>query len=299
MVLVLALLAAVAMRYVNSVSESNAVAATNATLDVIETALLNYRNEFGRLPCPADLTQPESAAAFGTETDSLGDGNCTGANYINSQYMNGGCSGNSCHVGGLVHTDPDSSTPYGVGITGDSYAPAADPLFDANSVANVVEGAVPTKALKIADKYAYDAWGNKIFYVVDERTTNWSAFTTYLINDTTVGAIVIKKTYNDTLANAITYKGIYALVSAGKNGHGAYPRNVNGSAGTGRINAGSINTDELKNCHCTNNGVSTNYFDRIFVQKSKTIDSTQYNDNFDDIVRFKTRSQMASSAELK
>jgi prepilin-type N-terminal cleavage/methylation domain-containing protein len=50
-VLVLSLLAAVAMRYVNSVSETNAYAATNATLDAVETALLNYRNEYGRLPC--------------------------------------------------------------------------------------------------------------------------------------------------------------------------------------------------------------------------------------------------------
>lgn len=258
--LVLALLAGAALRYANALNESNMLATTNATLDAVETALSNYVNNNGRLPCPADLTQAENTAAFGTETDTNGDGLCTGYNYINSG------------------ADPD----------------AADALYDGTTASQVVQGAVPTKTLRLADRFAYDAWGDKIFYAVDKRATGGAAFLNYNVTNSTIGAIVIKKTTADTLTNAITYKGIYALISISSNRHGGFARNLNGTSV--RVNTGSTNTDEQTNCHC-NSSATASTFTRIFVQKAKTLDSTSFTNNFNDIVRFKLRSNIGYSAD--
>jgi hypothetical protein len=48
-------------------------------LQRIESAITSYMAATGHLPCPASITAAPSAAAFGTETDSSGDGLCTGA----------------------------------------------------------------------------------------------------------------------------------------------------------------------------------------------------------------------------
>lgn len=260
-ILVLSLLAAAAFRYATNATVIANTATLNQTLDVVETALQNYRNVFGRLPCPSDITLAENSAAFGVEVGTSGDGNCTGYNFINSG------------------ADPDS----------------ADPDYIANTN-NVVAGGIPTKTLKIDDKYAYDAWGKKIMYAVDKRITATSAFTTYTITNTTIGAIVVKKNYNDLLAYATTYKGIYALISFGANGHGAYQRSTIAANST-RFNNASSNSNELKNCHCDSSAVATT-FDRIFVQTSQTGTTTIAN-KFDDTVRVKTRMQMISYAEMQ
>jgi len=260
-VLILSLLAAAALRYASAVAESRSYARSNESLDVVENALLNYRITYGRLPCPADITI-EDETTFGNEIGTLGDGLCTGASFSNSG------------------TDPDN----------------ADGLYDATTVSNVVAGAVPVKALKIDNRYAQDAWGRKILYSVDRRMTAASAFLAYPVANTTIGGIVIKNNYNDSLANALTYKAIYALVSFGKNGHGGYVSNPGSSAV--RYNNSSTNSDELKNCHCDSSAAATS-FDRIFVQKSKTAGSTTLTDSFDDITRFKTRYQVTTPLEMQ
>jgi hypothetical protein len=244
---------------------------------------MNYRNNYGRLPCPADITQAENSAAFGTEvyTTAAGDGTCNNAGGTTNRVNSG--------------TDPDGP--------GGTDPGATDPLYDATTASQVVQGAIPTKTLNIDDKYAYDSWGNKIFYALDKRITATNAFSTYLVGNSVVGAVVIKSIPNvsgvastGTLANALTYKGLYALISTGKNGHGGYVRNI---ANTSVVtSASSTNTDELDNCHCNSSATAT-AFNRIFVQKPKTQDVTSYTDNFDDIVRFKTRFDMANTSELQ
>jgi hypothetical protein len=108
--------------------------------------------------------------------------------------------------------------------------------------------------------------------------------------------VVVKKIATDTLANALTYKALYALVSTGKNGHGGYVRNL--TATSVRASSGSTNADEQDNCHCNSSAVPTS-FNRIFVQKPKAIDYTSTSDNFDDIARFKTRIGTATNSELQ
>lgn len=259
--LVLGMVAGAFFTYSANTTTAANNAALTATLNTIETAMQNYRNLYLRIPCPAGITLAENNASFGVEVGTAGDGNCTGYSYINSG------------------TDPDNS----------------DPLYDATAASKVVAGGVPTKTLRIDDKYAYDPWGRKILFVVDKRLTATNAFTSYAMSSSSAGAIVIKKTSADSLANAVTYKGIYALVSFGPNGHGGYVRNPKNTSSI--FSAGSTNTDEQKNCHCDSSAVAT-AFDRIFVQKPRT-ETTTLTNVFDDVVRFKTRWQMASYAEMQ
>lgn len=161
---------------------------------------------------------------------------------------------------------------------------------------NVMAGGVPTKTLKIDDKYAYDPWGRKLLYAVDKRATGTGAFTTYTVTSSTIGAIMIKRSAADAAGNAVTSVGIYAITSFGPNGHGAYLRSV-AATSTTRYNAGSTNTDEQKNCHCTSAAVAGT-FDNIFIQASKSASTTLTN-TFDDVVRYKTRMQMATYSDLQ
>jgi len=259
-ILALAIVTVGALRYATAISTSNSNKAVNTTLDVVEAALQNYRNVYGRLPCPADITLAESNASFGTEIETLADGLCTGANFTNTT------------------TDPDN----------------ADPLYDATTLSQVTAGAIPVKALKLPNRFAYDAYGRKILYAVDKRITAYGAFLQYPVQVTS-GAIVVKVVATNALSNALTYNALYSLVSYGKNGHGGYIRNLNNTST--RFNASSTNSDELKNCHCDSTATATN-FDRIFVQKPVTGNAAS-GLQFDDIVRFKTRSQLQTLAETQ
>lgn len=260
-VTILGLLAAAVFRYSANVTNSKNYTELNDTLNVIEEALYAYGTTFSKLPCPADITLSDNSTNFGKAVSVTGDGNCTGYNFLNSG------------------ADPDS----------------ADGLYDAAAASNVVAGGVPTKTLKIDDRYAYDPWGRRILFSIDKRITANNAFITYNVTNTTVGVIVVKQASTDALANAITYKALYALASFGPNGHGGYVRNP--SATATRFNGGSTNTNEQKNCHCDSSAVAT-AFDRIFVQNSKT-PSTTLTNIFDDVVRFKTRAQMATYSEMQ
>jgi prepilin-type N-terminal cleavage/methylation domain-containing protein len=309
-ILILSLLAAASMRYASTMMTTSAVNATNANLDVVEAALYNFRMQWGRLPCPSDITMAESMTSFGTEIDSNGDGQCTSANFVNSG------------------ADPDSASLYYDSTSSNQPADPANAPNDLTSGAgsHVVGGGVPTKALLLADKYAYDSWGRKILYVVDKRFTRGTtptsstytpAFNYYTptasvtLNGTTnpIGYVVIKRLSTDSLANAITYSAVYALVSMGPNGHGGYVRVIQPSAaiagcntGTGvncsiPYNANSSNTDELKNCHCDGSATAT-AFDRIFIQNTNNIANQGANNTpYDDIVRAKKRPDIDTSSE--
>ncbi len=295
--MILALLGAAALRYSAMVAYANKVNQTNATLDAVEAALSNFRYLYQRLPCPASLTDGtntstdpgiENNSTFGVEagsaTGGVGTGECVTGMTPAANYEN-------------TSTDPDG--------TGGTDPGAPDPLYDSATLNQVEAGGIPTKTLGIADSYAYDAWGKRILYAVDKRMTALDAFPAYPVTTSgpsssgasSAGAIAVKRNATDSLANAITYKAIYALVSFGANGHGGYVRNL--AATPSHFNYGSTDTNELKNCHCTSAVVNT-AFDRIFVQQPRTaVYSNGITDVFDDIVRYKTRSEMASTTEMQ
>jgi hypothetical protein len=145
---------------------------------------------------------------------------------------------------------------------------------------SIVEGAVPVRTLNLPDEFQVDGWGRRFAYAVWAPMTSANTFQTYGVN-LNCGGISIK---NAGGGNRTT-SGLYALISYGPDGHGAYP--VTG--GTTRINAGSSDANQLTNCHCSSSGSDTTY-SANYVLKDQTA-------TFDDIVRFRERFQLMSTAD--
>src|SRR5579884_4060684 len=172
--------------------------ATISKMNALDQALMAFRIANDRLPCPADLSQTQGSATYGTE------GNCTAI------------------AGGVFVAQNASAT------------------------ATAAEGGIPTSALGLPGDFMYDGWGNRFRYAVDTRMTAINAFSlmqTGCVN----GAITVYggPNYPATGNPARTTGSIYALISHGANGHGGITKNAVVT------NAGSLNSDELTNCHCT------------------------------------------------
>jgi len=175
-----------------------------------------------------------------------------------------------------------------------SHADAGKEVGDAGNCgvtgSGVAYGALPTKVLDLPDDASLDTWKRKFTYVVDIRITENDAFNTYPIDDTDIGAIIIKdaSTYNRTT------KGVSAVISHGPNGHGAYMPN-----GT-RVDADSINVSEWDNCNCDANlgATPSPSGDSAIVQKTSTLNSANPADSFDDIARYKLRLHYKGEADL-
>jgi type II secretory pathway pseudopilin PulG len=143
----------------------------------------------------------------------------------------------------------------------------------------LVEGAVPVTTLGLPNDFMYDGWGNHISYAVRMNMTSLNAFALTL-PPSVCGTITV----NDVNGVARTTGAIYALISHGANGHGAYSRN-------GKVvSAGSVNANELTNCHCTSSG-SLGTFGvsgaMTYVQADPSVDPSSSLDSFDDIVMYK------------
>lgn len=184
-------------------------------------------------------------------------------------------------------TDIDDDSTYGieVGTPGDGACTGAT-----KSSGNTAAGAIPTRTLGLSDDYMYDPWQRKITYFVDKRITATDvldATPTYALNDTTIGSITV----NDAAGSAITSRAVVALISHGKNGHGAYL--PSGSV----LSSDSTNTDELENCDCTNSGAAA-AFDSIIVMRPPSADASDLTNSYDDISRYSTRSQFPSAGDM-
>ncbi len=169
------------------------------------------------------------------------------------------------------------SQPLGVCTTGTPAATTLD-IFGA-------EGMVPARTLGIPDSYMYDGWGRRIKYMVDANVTFVDAFSAIKPQEFCEIAIL------DAAGNSITGNGsyangaMYALVSHGANGHGAYTE-------TGAlINAGSADAAEQVNCRCDVAGMNVDALEHaMYVQKEATA-------TFDDLVRYKERWQMQTEED--
>jgi sugar lactone lactonase YvrE len=167
------------------------------------------------------------------------------------------------------------------------------PQANFTSTSGVAEGAVPTRALKLPDDYMYDGWGKRFRYAVDPSATVAGSIPSMTLSCSPI-------TINDSTGAVRSAAAIYALISHGANGHGAYTSN-----GV-TLNAGSVNQAEQTNCHCTNTGVSqsyplttfqpsgtaTGFTGATYVEKAPKLDPSNALDNFDDIVTFKESGQM-------
>jgi hypothetical protein len=151
---------------------------------------------------------------------------------------------------------------------------------------SIVAGMIPTKTLQLPDDYAFDAWGRRIMYAVDNRLSarysHTDAFTNVPITEATSRIAVMGPP-----PTIRTTEAVYALLSFGANGHGAFPR----PGGSSRLNVGSINSEELANCSCQSDG-TPQPFAALFVQQASTDSPSDINNAFDDIVVFASRNTL-------
>ncbi|MDE3038649.1 MAG: FG-GAP repeat protein, partial [Pseudomonadota bacterium] len=246
--IVIALIAGSGMMMGQSIIDSARIAQTNNKLDTIEKALYAYRMANNRLPCPGELDLAATSVNYGVEAANNG-GTCIGGT----------------PTANYSYTIPKGNTT----ATADG--------------TTVVEGSVPIKALNLPIEYMVDGWGRKIGYAVWTPMTVAGRFITYGIAPNCGGITV-----NDAVgANRATVAD-YALISYGRDGHGAWlPSGA-------RYNAGSTNTDEQANAHYNNLGVDTGY-KAVYVQKDPTLDPNDTLDVFDDFVRYRERWQLQNA----
>jgi hypothetical protein len=249
--------------------EQNNSYTTKSNLEIIHGALLRFVAQNGRLPCPASLSLPQSNANYGLE-----------------RRLDGAPA--SCV------TSPDNI------------------LSLANSNEVLYMGAIPFRTLGLANEVMFDGWKNKIDYVVQRsfvnNKLNTNCITTPIAEDlhnnlqyicisgqasgsknSATPDIEIRQYYNGPM---VTNDAIYVLVSHGPNGLGAYRKSSD--------DAGSNTDRNALPSHITNipERANTNCAPALSSCSSSAIADTIYvltgglNEQFDDIVEYKTRNQL-------
>lgn len=153
--------------------------------------------------------------------------------------------------------------------------PAA-PMGPDIGTGRIVMGTIPTKTLSLPDDYAYDAWGRRFTYVVDVRATTNAACYDMVVNGTQGGVVI--NTKDVTGAIVTTDNSMYAFVSHGADGHGAWP--AQGSSVAGRVNKSLSDADTLLNAGVDASfAYNTTIFTNIRTKKDRT-------PTFDDLVYY-------------
>lgn len=235
------------------------ITSTRERLDQIEAALYQYRTNYNRLPCPADGTLTPDSANFGIEA-------ANNNNYPNS------CTG---------------------GTPAANFSAAEHASKTGNPATQVVGGVVPVTTLGLPKSYAYDGYGNKISYHVDSQATENAAFSHYGMAHGKCFNILIddEKTWSaNSDRNYFTFHAVYALVSHGKDGHGAFTK------GGSRQNTAVTNTYTIGNANYDASGAATDY-DNLFFVLPATEDPATPKNTFDDMVRYKTREQLRTKQD--
>src|SRR5262245_6821674 len=160
------------------------------------------------------------------------------------------CPADGAQATGTANFGKEAATPGTCTVTSGMMGPDA--------TGNIVGGMIPTRALGLPDEYAFDSWGRRFTYIIDKQATlNSSCLTlspSITIKDGTSGTTV------DTT--------MYAFISHGKDGHGAFP--AQGSTAAARLNTGSTDQDKNTNAGVSNDGSFTANWTNVRVQKSST-----------------------------
>lgn len=183
--IVIALITGMGMMATLGTLESARRASTQNKLDVIEKALMDFRNRYDRLPCPGDITLTDSSSVYGLEAANVNE--CTGGSPAAEDV-----SGNN----GIQHY--------------------------LNGYPPTVSGSVPARTLGLPDEYMFDGWGRRFTYVVDAHVTMPNAFSIIPPNANNC-SLWVKDSGGGYRSGDDTRGGaMYVLVSHGPNGHGAY-----------------------------------------------------------------------------
>ena len=174
---------------------------------------------------------------------------------------------------GIEAANPGTCTP-----TSGMMGPNATPTDCGSGIGCIVSGVIPTKTLGLPDDYAFDDWGRRIDYVVDTRATSSTlcySLSQKIANHTGAADLVIHDGSGTTIDNTM-----YAYVSHGPDGHGAFP--TQGSTVANRINTGSTDADQNTNAGSSNDGNMTYNTTNFNVRVQKAGTST-----FDDAVYYR------------
>lgn len=133
----------------------------------------------------------------------------------------------------------------------------------------VVAGTVPFVTLGLTEEDALDGYGRRITYIVDSNITSSTGCRNYQ-SQRTNGAVMIKQDSTDTAAIDRT---MWALISHGADGHGAYTRK--GGSTALRINTYTTNVNTHDNASVNSSFVLD--FDNEYVR-------SKYENGFDDIL---------------
>ena len=170
-----------------------------------------------------------------------------------------------------------SSTIYGVAASSSDCISTGVYKGTGSGAANLVYVMIPTQTLGLDSKLAEDAYGNKLFYIVDKRLTRTdvalNSFEDVIKNSTLI------QVNNDTIE--LTHSALFIIMSRGSNGLGAFNAN---SSDIANISIGDETSNDLISI---NNSTSppTSNFDNVFIAAS-------VNSSFDDIIFYKTKDQL-------
>lgn len=155
--------------------------------------------------------------------------------------------------------------------------PAAT-YITAGAPTGVPSGAVPIRTLGLSDEFMIDGWGKKLHYEVTPAMTMNDAFLNSAPNDN------CSLTIQDHSGTNMPILPVYALVSYGKNGIGAYLESG------AQFTQGTAGTAEQTNIRTITNTPTI----RIKNGVSGTIETAGY---YDDIVRFKSLYQLMDKTQ--
>ena len=181
-----------------------------------------------------------------------------------------------------------SNANYGIEAANQGTCTGGTPAANNIAASGTAEGGVPTRTLQLSDDYMFDGWGRRIRYAVDKAYTLSSSLPVTSVCTVVATPNTAAITVNDAVGGARTSAAAYTLISHGVNGHGAY------SSNGAMVNAGSLNTDELTNCHCTSAGVAGTYTP-TYIQKYPVQNSASALNNFDDLVTYREAWQLQSA----
>lgn len=215
---------------------------TDDNMSMVTTALGAYRGLHGRYPCPASLTATRDDASYGHESD------CTDSTTIPI----GSCQGGICVKQSARMLASAPTTPIRVRV-----------------------GAVPFRQLNLGEDFAYDAYGNRLTYVVTESLADDA---TFKVENGGVG-IVDSQTPPQSLLT-VPDSAHFALLAHGQNGAGAYTR-----SGVVNQSCPSTGVMESMNCSSTSN---------LAVYRQAPISTSEGASYYDDTLTYFVRGEITS-----
>ena len=220
---------------------------TKENVSVVFATLEDFRNINGRYPCPSSLSLPRTDPNYGSE------GNC--ADKITVPLN--GCDDNNPNY--CIQTSPNAAL---------------------TAVQRRVRiGAIPFRALGLREKDAYDAYGNRLFFVVSEPLTDQETY-----NDALAGVRLVDGNGQSLGVTNIGVSTQYfrtAIFSPGRNRIGGFNREgVNLNPCDSAVGKDQENCDFLSG---SNNAVfaiadksdatGANYFDDVLVYNNVNLNS--------------------------